>query len=74
MNCHGEDWKLTDVSSMYGMGMLAEGGTEGDADAGDAELEKPKALTCCLDTARKARIDLGRSIMLMWNRDAMLTS
>lgn len=47
--------KLTDVSSMYGMGMLAVGGA--------AELEKPNALTCCCDTPRNARSDLGRSLI-----------
>ncbi|KAL6407863.1 hypothetical protein AUP68_08888 [Ilyonectria robusta] len=47
--------KLTDVSSMYGMGMLAVGGA--------AELEKPNPLTCCCDTPRNARSDLGRSLI-----------
>lgn len=51
---------LTDVSSMYGMGMFIEG-------AELAELEKPKDRAWRIGSARSRGNNLGRNILAMCN-------
>lgn len=53
---------LTDVSSMYGIGMFIDGALL----AGAAVLEKPKDLACRVGSARKAGSNLDRSMFGIW--------
>jgi hypothetical protein len=53
---------LTDVSSMYGIGMFIDGALL----AGAAVLEKPKDLACRIDSARRAGSNLDRSMFGRW--------
>lgn len=53
---------LTDVSSMYGIGMFIDGALL----AGAAVLEKPKNLACRVGTARRAGSNLDRSMFGRW--------
>lgn len=53
---------LTDVSSMYGIGMFIDGALL----AGGAVLEKPKDLAWRIGSARRAGSNLDRSIFGKW--------
>lgn len=53
---------LTDVSSIYGIGMFIDGALL----AGVAVLEKPKDLACRIGSARRAGSNLGRSMFGKW--------
>lgn len=53
---------LTDVSSIYGIGMFIDGALL----AGVAVLEKPKDLACRIGSARRAGSNLDRSMFGKW--------
>lgn len=53
---------LTDVSSIYGIGMFIVGALL----AGVAVLEKPNDLACRIGSARRAGSNLGRSMFGNW--------
>jgi hypothetical protein len=54
---------LTDVSSMYGIGIFIDGALLA---GGAAVLEKPKDLACRVGSARRAGSNLDRSMFGIW--------
>lgn len=53
---------LTDVSSIYGIGMFIDGALL----TGEAVLEKPNDLACRIGSARRAGSSLDRSMFGIW--------